>query len=129
PMFDKSDAPRVVALSSGGAAFAMPSYHAVGMAKAALEAAVRYLALELGPRGVLCNVVNFSLIETDAAVRAIGVEAAGSTRRHIAKRSMTRQNASFDQVARAAAFLCSPLAANVTGEVLNVDGCFSRSYF
>ena len=129
PLFERSDAPRVVALSSGGAAAAMPNYHAVGMAKAALEAAVRYLALELGPRGVLCNVVSFSLIETDAAVRAVGIEAAGATRRYLAKRSMTQKNASFDQVARAAAFLCSPFAENVTGETLTVDGGFSRSYF
>jgi enoyl-[acyl-carrier protein] reductase I len=77
PLLERSESPRVVALSSAGAAFAMPNYHAVGIAKAALEAAVRYLALELGPkRRVLCNTVSFFLIETDAAVRAVGAEAA-----------------------------------------------------
>jgi enoyl-[acyl-carrier-protein] reductase (NADH) len=59
----------------------------------------------------------------------VGVEAAQSTRRHLAKRSMTRANATFDQVASAAAFLASPFAANMTGETLVVDGGFSRSYF
>lgn len=129
PLLERSDSPRVVALSSAGASFAMPNYHAVGIAKAALEAAVRYLAQELGPKRVLCNTVSFSLIETDAALRAVGAEAAAATRRHLAKRSMTGENASFDQVTHAIAFFCSAFVQNVTGEVLNVDGGFSRSYF
>jgi enoyl-[acyl-carrier protein] reductase I len=128
-LFERSDAPRVVALTSAGAGFAMPNYHVIGIAKAALEAAVRYLALELGPRRILCNAVSFSLIETDAAVRAVGKEAAEATRRHLAKRSPTQKSTTFDDVARTVAYLCSPLAQNLTGEVLNVDGGFSKNYF
>jgi enoyl-[acyl-carrier protein] reductase I len=129
PLLERSTAPRVVALSSGGAESAMPSYHAVGIAKAALSAAVRYLALELGPAGVLCNVVSFSLIETDAAVAAVGCEAAEATRRHLAKRSLTRANTTLADVGAAVAYFASPLLRNVTGETLTVDGGFSRAYF
>ncbi len=129
PLLERSDAPRVVALSSGGGASAMPSYHAVGIAKAALAAAVRYLALELGPAGILCNVVSFSLVETDAAVRAVGSAAADATRRHLAKRSMTRANTTLADVGAAVSYFASPLLRNVTGEILTVDGGFSRAYF
>lgn len=129
PMLERSTAPRVVALSSGGGESAMPSYHAVGIAKAALAAAVRYLALELGPAGVLCNVVSFSLVETEAALRAVGPAAAEATRRHLAKRSMTRANTTLGDVGSAVAYFASPLLRNVTGETLTVDGGFSRAYF
>jgi len=129
PWFERSESPRVVTLSSSGGDFAMPHYHAIGIAKAALSAAARYVAQELGPRGVLCNVVSFSLIETDAAVRAVGSEAAAATRRHLAKRAMTQKNATFEQVANAVGFFCSPFLENVTGETLVIDGGFSRSYF
>ncbi|MET0594348.1 MAG: SDR family oxidoreductase [Polyangiaceae bacterium] len=129
PLLAESASPRIVALTSGGGAAAMPRYHVVGMAKAALEAAVRYLALELGPRGILCNAVSFSLVETDAAVRAVGGDAAQATRRHLAKRSMTQTNTTLRDVGNTVAYFVSPILANVTGELLTVDGGFSRSYF
>jgi enoyl-[acyl-carrier protein] reductase I len=129
PWLERSDAPRVVTLLSGGADYAMPNYHVVGMAKAALGAAVRYLAAELGPRGILCNAVNFSILETDAAKRVIGEERTLQTRAHLSKRSMTRAPLSYEDVTRAVAFLCSPLCSNLTGEALTVDAGFSRSYF
>jgi enoyl-[acyl-carrier protein] reductase I len=129
PLLARSPSPRIVALSSGGGAAAMPRYHVVGIAKAALEAAMRYLALELGPAGILCNTVSFSLVETDAAIRAVGGEAARATRLHLAKRSMTRANTTLRDVGNAVAYFASPLLANVTGELLTVDGGFSQSYF
>lgn len=129
PFLAASDAPRVVTLLSGGADFAMPAYHAVGIAKAALSAAVRYLGAELGPERVLCNAVNFSILESDAARRVIGEERTQQTRAHLQKRSMTRAPLTYDDVARAVAFLASPLCSNLTGEALNVDAGFSRSYF
>lgn len=125
----RSSAPRIVTLLSGGADFAMPAYHAVGIAKAALAASVRYLAAELGPSGILCNAVNFSMLETDAARRVIGVERTSQTREHLTKRSMTRRAVDYEDVTRAIAFLSSPLCSNLTGEALLVDGGFSRSYF
>jgi enoyl-[acyl-carrier protein] reductase I len=129
PLLQRSDAPRIVTLLSGGADFAMPAYHVVGMVKAALGSAVRYLAAELGPAGILCNAVNFSILETDAARRVIGTERTQQTRQHLSKRSMTQRALSFTDVAQAVAFLASPLCSNLTGEALTVDGGFSRSYF
>jgi enoyl-[acyl-carrier protein] reductase I len=129
PWLQKSTSPRIVALLSGGADFAMPSYHLVGIVKAALSSAIRYLAAELGPSGILCNAVNFSLLETDAARRVIGSERTTQTRQHLAKRAMTRAPLSYTDVTRAIAFLVSPLCSNLTGEALLVDGGFSKSYF
>jgi enoyl-[acyl-carrier protein] reductase I len=129
PLLKRSDAPRIVTLLSGGAELAMPAYHVVGMVKAALGAAMRYLAAELGPVGILCNAVSFSILETDAARRVIGPERTQQTRQHLSKRSMTQRPLSFTDVAQAVAFLASPLCSNLTGEVLTVDGGFSKSYF
>lgn len=129
PWLERSDAARIVALQSSGGELAIPGYHVVGIAKAGLGAAVRYLAQELGPRGVSCNALSFSILETDAAERFIGRDKTRETRRYLAKRSMTRKPVEFSDVAHGLAFLVSPLCRNVTGETLNVDGGFSRGYF
>ncbi|MFZ5889537.1 MAG: enoyl-ACP reductase FabI [Myxococcota bacterium] len=129
PWLERSDAPRVVTLLSAGAQFALPHYHLAGIVKGALLSGLRYLAAELGPRGVLCNAVNFSILETDAAERVIGPERVSESRRHITKRSMTRRALEFEDVTRTIAFFASPWCRNVTAEVLNVDGGFSSSYF
>lgn len=129
PLLEASDCPRIVALLSGGADFAMPQYHVVGLTKAALAAAIRYLAAELGPKRILCNAVNFSILETAAARREIGDERTQQTRQHLRKRSLTQSALSYDDVTRAIAFLSSPLCSNMTGEIITVDGGFSRSYF
>lgn len=129
PWLERSSSARLVTLLSGGADAALPNYHVIGLVKAALSAAVRYLAAELGPAGILCNAVNFSILETDAARRAIGVERTQRSREYLAKRSMTHAALSYDDVTRAITFLSSPLCSNLTGEALLVDGGFSKSYF
>lgn len=129
PWLERSDAPRIVTLLSAGATSALPNYHLAGIVKGALLSTLRYLAAELGPRGVLCNAVNFSILETDAADRVIGAERVRESRRHITKRSMTRRALEFEDVTRAITFFASPWCQNVTAEVLNVDGGFSSSYF
>jgi enoyl-[acyl-carrier protein] reductase I len=129
PLFARSKHPRVVALISAGSEFAIPHYHVVGMAKAALASAVRYLGQELGPRGVLCNTLSFSIIDTDAARRIVGTSETEQTRNYLAKRAMTGARVEFEHVTNAVAFLSSPLCSNITGETLNVDGGFSRNYF
>src|SRR6478752_3181153 len=129
PLFAGSEHPRVVALISAGSEFVIPRYHVVGMAKAALASAVRYLAQELGPLGVLCNTLSFSIIDTDAARRVIGADVTQQTRNYLAKRAMTGARPEFEHVTNAVAFLASPRCANLTGETVNVDGGFSRNYF
>ncbi len=128
PLLERSSAPRVVALLSAGSDFAIPSYHAVGMAKAALASALRYLAQELGPRGVLCNGVSFSIIDTEAANHCIGEETTRRTREYLAKRSMTGRSVTYEDVTGAIGFLCSRRCQNMTGEIINVDGGYVRSY-
>jgi enoyl-[acyl-carrier protein] reductase I len=128
PLLSCSRHPRVVTLLSPGAESAMPRYHLVGIAKGALASAVRYLAAELGPAGVLCNAVNFSILATDAAKRVIGDGAVAQTRAHLVKRSMTHLPLDFADVTGALAFLASPLCRNLTGETLTVDGGVSHSY-
>jgi enoyl-[acyl-carrier protein] reductase I len=128
PWMTRSAHPRVVALTSPAAQRTTPNYHAVGIAKAALSTALLYLGAELGPRGILCNGVGFSLIETDGARRAVGEKLAAATRTSLQKRAPTRQAVEYEHIARTVAFLASPLCANMTGEILTVDGGFSRIY-
>lgn len=128
PLLSRSAHPRIVTLTSASASRMTPSYHVAGIAKAALGAVVLYLAAELGPRGILCNAVGFSLLETDAARRAVGAQNAAATRHHLQKRAPTRRSLEPEHVTKAAAFLASPICENMTGEVLMVDGGFSRVY-
>jgi len=105
-----------------------PNYHVAGTAKAALESAVLYLAMQLGREAVLVNAVGSSLIATDGAVRALGANHAQATRAVQTRRSATGRASELGDVAHCVAFLCSPLARNLTGEIVTIDGGFSRSY-
>jgi len=105
-----------------------PNYHVAGIAKAALESAVLYLAMQLGRDGVLVNAVGASLLATDGALRAIGEQHARATRTVQARRSATGRAVDHEDVARCVAYFCSPLASNLTGELVTVDGGFSRAY-
>jgi enoyl-[acyl-carrier protein] reductase I len=128
PLLARSPAPRVVALTSTCSHRMTPHYHVAGIAKAALESAVLYLAMELGTAGILVNAVAASLLPTDGALRTIGERNAQATRAVQAKRSATGRPLEPRDVASCVGFLCSPLARNLTGEILTVDGGFSRAY-
>lgn len=112
----------VVALSSLGAGRVLPNYTLVGASKAALEALVRYLAVELAPTGVRVNAVSAALVETGALEHF-----ANKDEMLVAARSKTPAGrmVTVDDVAGAVSFLCSPDAAMVRGHVLVVDGGFS----
>jgi len=128
PLLLRSTAPRVVALTSACSHRMTPHYHIAGIAKAALESAVLYLAMQLGRDGVLVNAVSAGLLATDGAIRAIGEANAQATRAVQAKRSATGRAIDPEDVASCVSYLCSPLARNVTGEIVTVDGGFSRAY-
>jgi len=101
-----------------GAQRALPSYNVMGPAKASLEANVRYMAASLGPEGIRVNAISAGPIKTLAAA---GI---GDFRKLLeaAERSAPlRRNVSIEEVGNAAAFLCSDLAAGITGEILYVD--------
>ncbi|MGH7501091.1 MAG: enoyl-ACP reductase FabI [Longimicrobiales bacterium] len=108
----------IVTLSYYGAEKVVPNYNVMGVAKAALEASVRYLAADLGPEGVRVNAVSAGPIKTLAAA---GVRGFRGMLGFVEEKSPLRRNVTQDDVGRAAAFLCSDHAAGITGEVLYVD--------
>ena len=112
----------IVTLSYLGAVRAVPSYNVMGLAKASLEANVRFLAADLGPRGIRVNGISAGPIKTLASAGVSGLRKMLS---RVAEASPIRRNVTQEDVGNAAAFLCSPLAAGITGEILYVDGGYS----
>jgi enoyl-[acyl-carrier protein] reductase I len=113
----------LLTLSYLGAVRALPNYNVMGLAKASLEAAVRFLAQDLGPEGTRVNAISAGPIKTLAAA---GVGNLRKMLDHVEKTSPIRRNVTIEDVGNAAAFLCSDLAAGVTGEILYVDGGYSH---
>ncbi len=101
----------------------VPNYNTMGLAKASLEASVRYLAGALGPKGVRVNGISAGPIKTLAAS---GIKDFGKLLGNFAATTPIRRNVTIDDVGNAAAFLLSDLAAGVSAEVLYVDGGFSQ---
>ncbi len=108
----------VLTLSYLGAVRALENYNVMGVAKAALESSVRYLALNLGPEGTRVNAISAGPIKTLAAS---GVGNLRKMLTHVANHAPLRRNVSIEDVGNVGAFLCSDLAAGVTGEVTYVD--------
>jgi enoyl-[acyl-carrier protein] reductase I len=119
PMLLKGRNASVLALSYMGADRTMPNYNTMGLAKASLEAATRYLAFCLGPQGIRANSLSAGPIKTLAAS---GIGNFGKLLAYNAHNAPLRRNVSIDEVGNAAAFLLSDLASGVTGENLYVDG-------
>ena len=106
-----------------GAERAVPNYNTMGLAKASLEASVRYLAANLGPRGVRVNGISAGHIKTLAAS---GIKGFGKILDVVEREAPLRRNVTIDDVGNVAAFLLSDLAGGVTAEITYVDGGFSR---
>jgi enoyl-[acyl-carrier protein] reductase I len=108
----------LVTMTYLGAVRAVPHYNVMGVAKASLEANVRYLAASLGPEGTRVNAVSAGPIRTLAAA---GISDFRSMLKQVEERTPLRRNVTIDEVGNAAAFLCSDLASGITGDVLYVD--------
>jgi enoyl-[acyl-carrier protein] reductase I len=108
----------VVSMTYFGAEKVVPNYNVMGVAKAALEASTRYLAANLGPRGIRVNAISAGPINTLAA-RGVGNLSAAL--RHHAEVAPLRRNVEAREVGSVALFLCGPLSTAVTGEVVHVD--------
>jgi enoyl-[acyl-carrier protein] reductase I len=113
----------LLTLSYLGAVRSMPSYNTMGLAKASLEASVRYLAASLGPKGVRVNAISAGPIKTLAAS---GIKGFGKMLAMSANSPLGR-NVTVDDVGNVAAFLLSDLAAAVTSEITYVDGGFNQT--
>jgi len=117
------DKSALLTLSYLGAIRTVPNYNTMGLAKASLEASVRYLAESLGPKGVRVNGISAGPIKTLAAS---GIKGFGKILSVVAETSPIRRNVTIDDVGNVAAFLLSDLAGGVSAEITYVDGGFSQ---
>jgi len=112
----------LVTLTYLGALRALPNYNVMGLAKASLEANVRYLAATLGPEGIRVNGISAGPIKTLAAA---GIGGFSKIQRFVEKNAPLRRNVTVDEVGNVAAFLLSDLASAITGEITYADCGFS----
>jgi enoyl-[acyl-carrier protein] reductase I len=120
PMMGRGSA--ILTLSYLGAVRAMPNYNVMGLAKASLEACVRYLASSLGPGQVRVNAISAGPIKTLAAA---GIGGFSKILHFVEKNAPLRRGVTTEEVGNTAAFLLSDLASGITGEVIYVDAGFS----
>jgi enoyl-[acyl-carrier protein] reductase I len=129
PALAKAALPRLrtgsslVTLTYLGAVRVVPNYNTMGLAKASLEASVRFLAQSLGAKGVRVNGISAGPIKTLAAS---GIKDFGKLQAEFAAAAPIRRNVTIDDVGNAAAFLLSDLAAGISAEIVYVDGGFSQ---
>ena len=118
-----NDKSALLTLSYLGAERVLPNYNTMGLAKASLEASVRYLAESIGPKGMRANGISAGPIKTLAAS---GIKGFGKILSVVAEVSPIRRNVTTEEVGNVAAFLLSDLASGVTAEITYVDGGFSK---
>lgn len=119
PMLLKGNNPSLLALSYLGAQRTMPNYNTMGLAKASLEAATRYLAFCLGPQGIRANALSAGPIKTLAAS---GIGNFSKLLAYNCHNAPLRRNVTVEEVGNVAAFMLSDLSRAITGEILFVDG-------
>jgi enoyl-[acyl-carrier protein] reductase I len=112
----------LLTLSYLGAERAMPNYNVMGLAKASLEANVRYMAQALGPEGIRVNAISAGPIRTLAAA---GISNFRRMLDHVENIAPLRRNVTIEEVGNVAAFMCSDLASGITGEVTHVDAGYN----
>ena len=123
PLLERGEgSPSVLTLTYLGAERVVPNYNVMGVAKAALEAAVRYLAADLGPRGVRVNALSPGPVRT---LSAAGVRGLRTMLGHVERTAPLRRTISADEVGAAALFALSSLGSGVTGEIVHVDGGYN----
>jgi enoyl-[acyl-carrier protein] reductase I len=119
-----NDNAALLTMSYLGAIRTMPHYNIMGLAKASLEASVRYLAMDLGRKGLRVNGISAGPIKTLAAA---GIGDFSKLLAYNAKNAPLKRNVTIEEVGNAAAFLCSDLASGITGEITYVDGGFNTT--
>ena len=122
PLFEQRGGGAVLTMTFNASQRAYPNYNIMAVAKAALEAEVRYLAFELGQKNVRVNAISAGPVRTLAARSITGFTVMED---HTERNAPLRRNIAADDVGNAALYLCGPLASNVTGHILMVDAGYS----
>lgn len=112
----------LLTLSYLGAVRTLPNYNVMGLAKASLEASVRYIAAAVGPEGTRVNAISAGPIRTMASS---GIGNFGKLLTHAEQQAPMRRNVTIEEVGNAAAFLCSDLASGISAEIMYVDAGFN----
>jgi len=118
PLFEKAGGGAVLTMTYYGAVKVVEGYNVMGVAKASLEASVRYLAANLGPKNVRVNAISAGPVNTLAAR---GIRGFTDMLKHHPDKAPLRRNVELEEIGNAALFLCSPMSSGITGEVLYVD--------
>jgi enoyl-[acyl-carrier protein] reductase I len=118
PLLEKSGQGSVIAMTYVGSEKVVTRYNVMGVAKAALESSVRYLAADLGPRGIRVNAISAGPVNTLAAR---GIKGFSAILKHHAEVAPLKRNVELREVGDAGLFLASPMSSGITGEVLFVD--------
>jgi enoyl-[acyl-carrier protein] reductase I len=113
PLFEKSGGGSVLAMTYHGAQKAVEGYNLMGVAKASLEASVRYLAANLGPKNIRVNAISAGPVNTLAAR---GIKGFTGMLKHHAERAPLRRNVELDEIGSASLFLVSPMSSAITGD-------------
>ncbi len=122
PLMERSGGGAMLTMTFNASQRTYPNYNIMAVAKAALETSVRYLAYEMGPRNIRVNAISAGPVRTLAARSITGFTV---MEEHTERNAPLRRNISAEDVGNAALYLCSPLAANVTGQILLVDAGYS----
>jgi enoyl-[acyl-carrier protein] reductase I len=122
PLMEKTGGGAVLAMTYYGAEKAVEGYNLMGVAKASLEASIRYLAANLGPKHIRVNAISAGPVNTLAAR---GIKGFTSMLHHHAERAPLRRNVEVEEIGNAALFLLSPMSSAITGEVMHVDGGYN----
>jgi enoyl-[acyl-carrier protein] reductase I len=112
----------MLTLTYFGAEKVLPNYNVMGVAKAGLEACVRYLAFDLGPQGIRVNAISAGPLRT---LSSAGITGFKTMLHHHAERAPLKRNVTAAEVASTALYLCSEFASGITGEVLHVDAGYN----
>ena len=118
PLMERRGGGSAITLTYLGGERVMPNYNVMGVAKAALDMSARYLAADLGPRGIRVNVISAGPVSTLSSRAIHGVL---DMMKHVRETAPLRRDTSLDDIAGTAVYLCSDLARGVTGEVIHVD--------
>jgi enoyl-[acyl-carrier protein] reductase III len=124
PLMERSDGGKIIAITSPGAEWVMPDYIAVGASKAALNALVRYLAVELAPKSIAVNAIAPGIVETDALTHFAFLQNSDVLPNALTATPAGRLVTPRD-IALLAAFLCSPDAEMIRGQVITIDGGYT----